>query len=294
MPQKTRIQNNLRFKHSYYSPKWVANYYDEYGEQEWERFTRRPANEVSLFLHTHYLEQFVKPGSRVLDVGAGPGRFTQILANIGCRVVVADISQVQLDLHRKYAEALDFEDAVEDRLQLDICDMSCLPSESFDAVICYGGPLSYVFDQASAALGECARVCRSDGHVLASVMSLWGGAHRNLGAILSVPPENNRKITETGDLTPENWADVHHRCHMFRPNEVKQMVHQAELVLVVISASNCISNCWDDLLTEIKDDPKKWQELLRMELAACSEEGCLGMGSHIIVVGRKEQLRDGI
>lgn len=278
----------MKSKHSYYSPKWVADYFDECGEQEWERFARGPANEVSLFLHTHYLEQFVKRGSRVLDVGAGPGRFTQIMADMGCSVVVADISQVQLDLHRKYAEALGFEDAVEERLQLDICDMSCLSSESFDAVICYGGPLSYVFDQASTALGECARVCQKGGYVLASVMSLWGGAHRNLEMVLSVPSESNRKITETGDLTPENWGDVHHRCHMFRPDEVKQMVRQAGLTLVVISASNCVSNCWDDLLIEVRSDPDKWQELLRMELAACSEEGCLGMGSHNIVVARKQ------
>ncbi len=278
----------MRSKHSYYSPKWVADYLDEYGEQEWERFIRRPADEVSLFLHTHYLEQFVKRGSRVLDVGAGPGRFTQIMADMGCSVVVADISQVQLDLHRKYAEALGFEDAVEERLQLDICDMSCLSSESFGAVICYGGPLSYVFDHASAAMGECTRVCRKGGYVLASVMFLWGAAHQNLEMVLSVQPEHNRKITETGDLTPENWGDVHHRCHMFRPSEVRQMVRQAGLTLVVISASNCVSNCWDDLLIEVKADPEKWQELLRMELAACSEEGCLGTGSHIIVVGRTQ------
>ena len=278
----------MKSKHSYYSPKWVADYFDEYGEQEWERFIRRPADEVSLFIHTHYLEQFVKPGSRVLDVGAGPGRFTQIMADMGCRVVVADISQVQLDLHLKFAEALGFEGAIEERLRLDICDMSGLSSESFDAVICYGGPLSYVFDQASTALGECARVCQKGGHVLASVMSLWGGAHRNLEMVLSVPSESNRKITETGDLTPENWGDVLHRCHMFRPDEVRQMVRQAGLTLVVISASNCVSNCWDDLLIEVRSYPEKWQELLRMELAACSEEGCLGMGSHIIVVARKQ------
>lgn len=275
-------------KHSYYSPTWVADYYDEYGEQECERFERRPANEISLYLHTHYLKKFVTPGSRVLDVGAGPGRFTRIVADMGCRVVAADISEVQLDLHRKSAVALGFESAVEERLQLDICDMSCLSSDSFDAVICYGGPLSYVFDHASTAMLECARVCRKGGHVLASVMSLWGGAHRNLEMVLSVPPESNRKITETGDLTPENWGDVHHRCHMFKPDEARQMVRQAGLTLVATSASNCVSNCWDELLVEVKADTEKWQELLRMELAACSDEGCLGMGSHIIVVGRKE------
>ena len=126
-------------KYDSYNPDWVANYYDEYGDREWTRFARTPADEVSLFLHTHHLERFVEPGSRVLEVGAGPGRFTKIMAELGCRVLVADISQVQLDLHRKHAEELGFEDAVEERLKLDICDMRRLSDESFDAVVCYGG-----------------------------------------------------------------------------------------------------------------------------------------------------------
>lgn len=275
-------------KHVSYNPEWVADHYDEYGEQEWERFTRSPADEVNLFVHTHYLKQFVKPGSRVLDVGAGPGRFTQIMSDITCQVVATDISQVQLDLHRKYAEEFGFEAAVEDRLKLDVCDLSELSSESFDAVVCYGGPLSYVFDEAPKAVEECVRVCRRGGHVLASVMSLWGTAHRFLEGVLAVPPAMNRKITETGDLTPENYGDVRHRCHMFRPDEVRRLVEQAGLTVAAISASNCISICWDDFLTEAKNDPEKWRELLRMELAACSEESCLGMGTHIIVVGKKK------
>ena len=275
-------------KYDSYNPDWVANYYDEYGDREWARFARSPADEVSLFLHAHHLERFVEPGSRVLEVGAGPGRFTKIMAEMGCRVLVADISQVQLDLHRKHAEELGFEDSVEERLKLDVCDMTCLSDESFDAVVCYGGPLSYVFDQAPSALRECVRVCRRGGYVLASVMSLWGPTHRYLDEVLEVPPENNSKITETGDLTPENWPGVLHRCHMFRPNEVRQLVNRAGLTVDAISASNCLSICWDDLLTKFKNDPKKWQELLRLELSACREEGCVGMGDHIIVVGKKE------
>ena len=271
----------------YYKPDWAAKFYDEYGEREWTRLTRSPADEVSLFVHTHYLQRFVKPGSRVLDIGAGPGRFTRVLADMGCRVVVADISQVQLDLHRKHADELGFEDAVEDRLRLDICDLSVLSDESFDAAVCYGGPLSYVFDQAPSALGECVRVCRRGGYVLASVMSLWGPAHRYLDEILEIPPENNRKITETGDLTPQNWPGLRHQCHMFRPNEVRELANQSGLTVAAISASNCLSIGWNDSLAEVKKDPKKWQELLRMELSASREEGCLGMGDHIIVVGKK-------
>ena len=109
---------------------------------------------------------------------------------------------------KQHAEELGFEDSVEERLKLDVCDMTCLSDESFDAVVCYGGALSYVFDQAPSAMRECVRICRRGGYVLASVMSLWGPAHRYLDEVLELPPENNRKITETGDLTPENWAGV--------------------------------------------------------------------------------------
>lgn len=271
-----------------YSPEWVVARYEEKGEQEWERFSRSPVDAVSLFIHTHYLREFVKPGSRVLDVGAGPGRFTQVLAEMGCRVVVVDISPVQLELHRKHAQELGFDKAVEERFQLDLCDLSYFESESFDAVVCYGGPLSYVFDKAPAALQECVRVCKRGGRVLASVMSLWGGAHRFLQGVLVVPPECNRKITDTGDLTPKNWDAATHKCHMFRSGELRQLVNRVGLTMLAISASNCVSTVWDQLLTEAKEDPEKWQEVLRMELEACKEDGCLDMGTHIIVVGRKD------
>jgi 2-polyprenyl-3-methyl-5-hydroxy-6-metoxy-1,4-benzoquinol methylase len=286
-----RISNRWTKKMSQnraYHPEWVIAHYEDFGDREWERFSSSPVDTVSLFIHTHYLQQFVKPCSRVLDVGAGPGRFTQVLAEMGCRVVVADISPVQLELHRKHAQELGFDEGVEDRLQLDICDLSCFDSESFDAVVCYGGPLSYVLDQALVALQGCVRVCKRGGYVLASVMSLWGGAHRYLRGALAVPPESNRRITDTGDLTPENWEGATHHCHMFRSGELRQLVNRVGLTMLAISASNCVSTVWDHLLTEAKGDPEKWQEVLRMELEACKEDGCLDMGTHIIVVGRKD------
>ena len=242
---------------SAYNPDWVVAHYDEYGEREWERFSDSPADTVSLFIHTHYLREFVRPGSRVLDIGAGPGRFTQVLAAMGCRVVAADISSVQLELHQKYARQLGFDHAVEDRLQVDVCDMTCLGAESFDAVVCYGGPLSYVFERAPFALQECARVCKMGGLILASVMSLWGGAHRFLKGVLTVPPENNRRISDTGDLTLKNYDAATHRCHMFRSGELRQMVENAGLTILAMSASNCLSAVWDELLTEAKQDLQK-------------------------------------
>jgi hypothetical protein len=54
-----------------------------------------------------------------------------------------------------------------------------------------------------------------------------------------------------------------------------------------MSASNCLSINYDAYLANLDEDSKTWQELLRMELEACSQDGCLDMGSHIILVGQK-------
>lgn len=275
---------------SRYDPAWTAAYYDAYGAKEWDRFSRTPVDQVSLYLHTHYLRRFVAPGSRVLEIGAGPGRFTQVLAGLDCRVVVGDLSEVQLKLHRERAAELGFEPAVERRLRLDICDLGAFDTDTFDAVVAYGGPLSYVFDRASDALAECVRVCRPGGHVLVSVMSLWGTCHQNLASVLALPPTTNRRITDSGDLSPDTWEDVVHRCHLFRADELRSLAVAAGLTVAAVSASGCLVIRWDESLADPDPASETWRELLRMELEASRQPGCLDMGTHIILVGAKPAL----
>ena len=75
--------------------------------------------------------------------------------------------------------------------------------------------------------------------------------------------------------------------HLFRANEMIKWLEQNNLILVDISASNCISPAWNHMLKEIRNDIEKWNELLRMELEACAEDECLNMGTHLIAVVRK-------
>ena len=77
--------------------------------------------------------------------------------------------------------------------------------------------------------------------------------------------------------------------HMFRANELKEWLEGKNLTIVNISSSNSISLTWNEMLKEIRNDTEKWNELLRMELEACAENGCLNMGTHLIVVARKPE-----
>ena len=270
-----------------YEPEQVARYFDRYGIAEWNRMTATPVAEVSLHIHRHYLMQHIAPVMRVLEIGAGAGRFTQVLAGLGARIVVGDLSQEQLRLNREHAQRYNFAAAVEDWLQIDICDMSALPTDDFDAVVAYGGPLSYVLEHRDLALQECLRVLKPDGLLYLSVMSLWGSAHHSLKGVLGIPREINRQIIATGDISPVTYPERDNYMHLFRADELRNWLEAAGVHILALSASNFLSLNWDDTLTEIRNDPEKWEALLNLELEACAEAGSLNAGTHILAVVKK-------
>lgn len=67
-------------------------YYEEFGNAEWKRHKKDIPDRVSLEVHRRFLSRFINSGDRVLEIGAGPGRFTLELVNLGAQVAVTDIS----------------------------------------------------------------------------------------------------------------------------------------------------------------------------------------------------------
>ena len=171
---------------------------------------------------------------------------------------------------------------------MDICDLSEFEANSFDSVVAYGGPFSYVLDKRDLALSECVRVLKPGGILLLSVMSLWGTVHRFLDDVLALPQEINQRIITTGDITQATYPDRRGNfMHIFHSNELFDWLEKAGLSILDKSASNCLSLVWGDQLKETRDDPEKWKQLLQMELEACADEGCINFGTHMIAVTRK-------
>lgn len=270
-----------------YSPERVTEYFDTVGIQEWHRLMENPTKEVALHVHTHYLKKFIRSGDRVLEVGAGAGRFTQILSQLGTRIVVSDLSPVQLQLNQQQAAEYGYTDSIEAWEQIDMCDMSRFPDNSFDCVVAYGGPFSYVLDQRDSALAECRRVLKPGGLLILSVISLWGSTHRNLDRMLGIAPSVHQQIISTGDLLPGMLPDYEQSFHMFRAGELQEWLQQAGLQVLAMSASDCLVSCRVGDAYKIRSDPEMWNELLRMEVEACAEKESWNMGMHTIAVVRK-------
>lgn len=267
----------------------VRRYYDELGPREWDRLTKDVAGRVSLEVHRRFLRRFVTPGSRVLEIGAGPGRFTVELAALGCRIVVTDLSDVQLRLNAERTAGTPVDSRVERREALDVRDTSRYRDGEFDAVLAYGGPLSYAFEQAENAMRGLLRVVRPTGVVVASVISWLGSWRHKLPAVAALAEQVGEDANDatlcTGDL--RHVVREGHVCQMFRWSDVEALASAAGGELLDGSASNWASLSDQDTLARIEADPPRWRRFLDHEVAACAQPGARDGGTHILFAARR-------
>ena len=260
----------------------TAAFFDAYGEREWTRFEDGRTSTGSLAVHLHYLRRFVRPGDRVLDAGAGPGRFTIELARIGARVVVADLSPGQLELNRAKVAEAGCEDAVLERVVADVCDLSRFPDASFDATVCYGGALSYVVERAPEAAAELARVTRPGGHVLVSAMTVAGAILQYPDGVVDLARRDGvapmEEIVRTG-LLPDDPGYGHLPMQLFRWSELATILERHGAIVAASSAG--LFAAFDPPEQELRD------ALLRIELDLSAEPGTLDVAPHVLAVVRR-------
>ncbi|MFC5833827.1 class I SAM-dependent methyltransferase [Nonomuraea insulae] len=263
----------------------VRRYFDAFGDAEWHRLTDDVAGRVSLEVHRRFLARFVRPGDRVLEVGAGPGRFTTELAALGASIVVTDLSPVQLAFNEERLRGGAADASVERREIVDVCDTSRYADGEFDLVLAYGGPLSYAFEQAGDALRGLLRITRPGGLVVGSVMSLLGVWRHFLPGVVkaaeAIGEDANDLILRTGDLRRKGDQDGH-VCQMFRHRDLAALIRAAGGEIVAATASNWASLGDPDTLTALESDPDRWARFLEHEIAACQEPGAVDGGTHIL------------
>lgn len=265
----------------------VREVFDAFGE-EWERLRKDAAGRVSFEIHRRFLDEYLTPGARVLEVGAGPGTFTQHMALRGARLTVTDLSPVQLADNQRRTTMAGLAGAIEEFEIADVRDLCRWADRSFDLVVAYGGPLSYVFEDAPAALREMLRVARPGGTVLASVMSTLGAYRHLMPGVVDVIAEYgddvNDAVLRTGDLRPVQPTG--HVCIMYRAEQIPGLVASAGGAVAGMSASNWSSLGDPQALARLEADPAHWSRFMDNESWACRQPGCLDGGTHLIFAAR--------
>lgn len=107
----------------------------------------------------------------VFDAGAGSGRFSVMLAKLGKQVTHFDISASMLETARAYADREGVSDNIH-FVQGRLGDLSGYGDNSFDMVISFDAPVSYMWPRHESALAGLVRITRKK--LLVSVSSRLG------------------------------------------------------------------------------------------------------------------------
>jgi SAM-dependent methyltransferase len=248
----------------------IAEFFDAQGEREWTRFEDGRTSRASLQTHIRFLDRFVRAGDRVLDAGAGPGRFTRELVRLGGDVVALDISQVQLDLlHGRLPDV--------ECVLGDLTDLSEFEDGSFDTVVCFGGPLSYLLDDAPSGLAELVRVTKPGGLVLVSVMSLVGCVVHYAAELVELARRDGiatqLAIVESGVL-PEKPDYGHLAMRLYRYDELEAMLSEHGRVVAAAGAGL--------LPTLDPEDEELADFVVELEARVSEDPSSLGVAQHIV------------
>lgn len=142
--------------------KYIAEHYTNYDENG--RLITRTGS-VEYITTMKYIHNALKPGMRILEVGAGTGRYSLSLSREGYDVTAVELVEHNISVFKsRLAET----DSVK-IMQGNILDLSFLDSEEFDLTLILG-PMYHLYTEEDKirALREAKRVTKPNGLIMAA------------------------------------------------------------------------------------------------------------------------------
>ena len=277
-----------------YDPQGVRAYFNNYGTREWDRLEQTLQGRIKYAIHRRFLDTYVPEKARVLDAGCGPGRYALDLARRGACLTLVDISQEQLDQAHQQLKAAGLLDKVQAFHCLDIVDLHPFQDASFDTVVCYGGALSYTYDQYETALKELTRVLRPGGHLIISVGSLYGtlrliGPYD--GRMFLEPPEAHIdwEAVLSGEgvvLTKQGSPEFHQPWVLFTSAGLRRVLEKTGFEVVEMAAINPIVS-EGTKIPNVTTSAQAAAALTALEMALCSQPGLVDGGEQLLAAANK-------
>src|SRR5579872_4189714 len=151
----------------------VGKTYDESGlvtygfDYEVERLEKHQPVEYAIT--KRYLQRYISDGATVVDVGAGVGHYSELLARRGCNIYLVDVAERLLATAKERLVTAGLERHLRSAHHASATDLSFLPDACCDAALLLG-PLYHLdmAEERQKALAEASRLLRPEGLLFAA------------------------------------------------------------------------------------------------------------------------------
>lgn len=146
----------------------IRGFYSQYDEDG--RLSRTRHGQLEYCTTMTYIHRYLPANAKVLEVGAGTGRYSIALAKEGSDVTAVELVESNLEVLRKNAKGINGLHA----FQADATDLSRFADASFDLTLVLG-PMYHLFEpkEVNRAIDEAIRVTRPGGVVMFAFISVF-------------------------------------------------------------------------------------------------------------------------
>ena len=152
----------------------VTGFYDRTDEDG--RLQRSCHGRLEYAATMHFIHRYAAKGAKVLEVGAGTGRYSVALAAEGMDVTAVELTESNLKVLKEHGRGVKNLRAC----QGDALDLGRFADGTFDVTLLFG-PMYHLYEAADVhrAIDEAIRVTKPGGVILAAFLSVFGIMYAN-------------------------------------------------------------------------------------------------------------------
>jgi len=238
------------------------------------RLNHSKAARVEFLTTVRYIERYLTPGAKILDVGAGAGEYSLYFARKGYDVSALELSPANIEAFRRKLTPADKVELV----QGNAVDLSRYADESFDAVFLFG-PLYHLHDEADRqrCIAEAKRVCKRGGKLFFAFIS-------NDFVILTeffYRPD----YFAAGDYDKDTFKLCDFPFVFHTVEECRAMLARGDINILHAVASDGVSELLAEKINAM--DEESYAQYLRYHYYICEKQEFLGMSNHLLFVGER-------
>jgi ubiquinone/menaquinone biosynthesis C-methylase UbiE len=261
---------------------FLERHYNSRNEDE--RLTTRHGL-VEYLTTMRYIEKYLFPGAKIIEIGAGTGRYSLALAAMGFDVEAVELVEHNIEVFREKITA-------EQRINVtqgNALDLSAFKDNSFDLTLLLG-PMYHLYtdDDKHRAISEALRVTKPGGVVFAAYCI-------SDGSLLSAFQRNQFDIVEyvnRGKIDPVTFATTSVPEDVFelvRKEDIDRIMSGFDSERLHYVATDLFARYISDELNEM--DEAAFALFMRYHYAICERADIVGVSHHVVDVFKKHHPR---
>lgn len=252
----------------------LNEYYNNYDEDS--RLIKDKAHSIEYITTTKYIEKYLKDGDRILEVGAGTGRYSIHYAEHSYQVDSVELVDKNLKiLKSKITEKMNI-----NAIQGNCINLSMYEDNTFDITLILG-PIYHLYDELDIdkAIKEAIRITKPKGKIFIAYItddSIILGYGLRKG--------NLKKLKE---LCDENWNIPKIEEEIFatyKVNDFNKMIQNYNVNILETVATDGVN--MQEFINELSDE--EFEIYVDYHLKNCTRADLMGYSSHVLQIIEKK------